>query len=104
VTTEEAIAAVIRDVAGIDVRSDRTFFESGLTSELMLAVHGPLCREVGEEFPISSFYEFPTPVELAACLTRPVRQPGPPPRRPADRRQLRAWIADRAADRRDFPG
>jgi hypothetical protein len=91
---EDLIAAVIQDVSGIDVRQDRTFFEAGLTSELVLAVHAALCREKGAEFPISSFYEFPTLATFAAFLSRPVERPSERPERIRDRRQLRAWIVD----------
>jgi len=101
---EDLIAAVIRDVSGIDVRADRTFFEAGLTSELVLAVHVALCREKGAEFPISSFFEFPTLAALAAFLSRPVERHGGPPRRIRDRRQLRAWIADGDEIRSNSPG
>jgi hypothetical protein len=91
---DDRIAAVVRDVSGIDVPPGRTFFEVGLTSELVIAVHVALCAEMCMEFPISSFYEFPTPAALAEFLARPAERPAEQPARVRDRRELRAWIAD----------
>ncbi|MFC4015630.1 acyl carrier protein [Nonomuraea purpurea] len=96
---EELIADVISAVGGLRLPVDAVFFESGVTSVMLPAVHEEIRRRTGRDFPITAFFGHPTIRSLAAYLDRPLAAPEPLNDRPqglaAARRNLRAQLMQR---------
>ncbi|MFY1671393.1 amino acid adenylation domain-containing protein [Plantactinospora sp. WMMB334] len=66
---EPAIAAVWRDVLGLDtVATDDNFFEVGGTSLLILRLRSGLARATGRDVPVVDLFRFPTVAALARHL------------------------------------
>ncbi|HZP64990.1 MAG TPA: SDR family NAD(P)-dependent oxidoreductase, partial [Rudaea sp.] len=70
--TERSIAAIWRDVLGIDgIGSRDNFFELGGDSVTLVEVHKAVRAELNAEVTVAHLFQFPTIGELAAFLARP---------------------------------
>jgi hypothetical protein len=100
---EAELGAAIRGLTGFDVPPAVGFFEAGLTSALVVAVHGQLLDRLGPDVPVTVFFTYPTRRSLAAYLAGQRAVPeglaapaGPPARWTAQsRRDLRSRIRQR---------
>ncbi len=60
-TLQQAVAAVFRDVIGIEqVGLDDNFFDLGAHSLQIVKVHGELSRNIDTKIPLISFFQYPT--------------------------------------------
>ncbi|MFL6123334.1 acyl carrier protein [Actinophytocola sp.] len=66
----DTIDEVITECAGAPVPVDAVFFEAGLTSSVIVAVHERLQSALGTRFPVGVFFDHPTRQALAEHLTR----------------------------------
>jgi acyl carrier protein len=99
---ERLIGEVILESSRIRVGAEAVFFEAGLTSVMLLAVHVELQRRLGREFPVTAFFKYPTTRSLAGFLAAAPEAAAPPRRDPGlarglsgARRALRAQLMDR---------
>lgn len=68
---ERELDAVIREVAGFAVAPEDTFFEAGLTSALLVAVHHELLNRFAAEVvgvPVTVFFKYPSRRALGTFL------------------------------------
>jgi len=80
---ERTIAAVWKDVLGVDAGPDQNFFEAGGHSLKMMRVHGKLQEQYGAKLKLVTLFEHPTIASLARFLSAselPVSPPSPAPR------------------------
>lgn len=63
---------LVRDVAGISTDLDGSFFEAGLTSALLVEIHGRLQSRLGRAIPVTDLFEHPNRRALARHLAAPV--------------------------------
>jgi hypothetical protein len=66
----DTLGRVITECAGKPVPVDAVFFEAGLTSAVIVAVHERLQVELGRRFPIGAFFDHPTRQALANHLAQ----------------------------------
>lgn len=59
------LAEVILEVAGISTDLDRSFFEAGLTSALLVEVHSRLQARLRHAIPVTDLFRYPTRRTLA---------------------------------------
>jgi hypothetical protein len=64
----DKLAAAIRAAIGTDIPPGMSFFEAGLTSATVVSIHERLQRELGRQFPVTTFFEHPTVRDLARHL------------------------------------
>jgi acyl carrier protein len=88
---------VIREVAGIAVEPDGSFFEAGLTSALLVEIHARLEDRLGRAIPVTDLFKYPSRRALAGHLAgpaaaAPVSAARDRPLSTADRRELRARL------------
>jgi aspartate racemase len=66
---EESIAAVWRDVLGLEATDlDGNFFDLGGNSLLLIEAHSRLQKRIGRSLPITALFEYPTVRSLARSL------------------------------------
>jgi len=66
---EESIAAVWRDVLGLEATDlDGNFFDLGGNSLLLIEAHSQLQKRLGLSLPITTLFEYPTVRSLARSL------------------------------------
>jgi Phosphopantetheine attachment site len=101
---ESTVRAAIKEVAGFDVPAEANFFQAGLTSALVVAVHQALRSRLDHDVAVTAFFKYPNPRALAAFLADgPVPaswgpEPAPAPARQwsaQERRELRARLRQR---------
>ena len=76
---EETVTAAVRAVTGIDVPAERGFFDAGLTSAALVAVHERLRPAMGPDVPVTAFFRHPTARRLARHLAGGPDLPVPAP-------------------------
>ncbi|MEU5783366.1 acyl carrier protein [Micromonospora lupini] len=62
------LGALIREVAGFDVPPMTSFFDAGLTSVLLVAVHRRLVDQFRTDVPVTVFFKYPSRCALGAFL------------------------------------
>jgi hypothetical protein len=72
------IDRVITECAGAPVPVDAVFFEAGLTSSVIVAVHARLQSALGTRFPVGVLFDHPTRRALTDHLARTTAEPAVP--------------------------
>jgi hypothetical protein len=93
---EATLGDVLREVSGIDVPAEASFFEAGVTSADLITVHRRLCEATGRELNVKVFFKYPTRRSLAGHLAAPdeAARDEPSPDVPAPTAPSAGWSAD----------
>jgi len=77
--TEQAVAAIWREVLGVErVGLHDNFFDLGGHSLLLVRVHDRLCRELGADLPLVDLFRHPDVASLARRLRREAQESSAP--------------------------
>jgi hypothetical protein len=102
---DTAVTEAIMAVAGHVPPRDTGFFQAGITSAHVVAIHELVQRSLGRQFPVTAFFRHPSRHAVTQYLAGEEARPAPrardvPPARPGEwtaqaRRDVRSRIRDR---------